>query len=109
MKYYISRKKIDSISKGVLLICIGLLLYTGAWWPGIIFAIGLWVAVRQYLSGRKYDLMLTLMLCGGCAIFTLSFIILMPLFLIGSGVYLIGREYFLSDRIHLERKNSEWS
>ena len=50
-----SKRKSNAIANGVFLAAIGVLLYTNLWWPGILIAIWLSLATRQFLSQRTYD------------------------------------------------------
>ncbi len=97
MKFpYLSKRKADNISNGVFLILLGILFYTKAWWPGILFAIGLTFALRQYLTGRRLDFFVTTLfiaLLGFITLIGLAFSFLFPLLFIGSGIYLLSREY----------------
>jgi len=42
----------SAISGGIFLICLGVLLYTGWWWPGIMFAIGLSGGAELIFRGK---------------------------------------------------------
>lgn len=91
------KRKADAISNGVFLILLGLLFYTQQWWPGLLFALGLSFAIRQYLTGRRVNFFITLMLLGLLGILTLAsqmFSLLFPILFIGLGVCLIGKECF---------------
>ncbi len=91
------KRKADAISNGVFLILLGLLFYTQQWWPGLLFAIGLSLAIRHYLTGRRVNFFITLMLLGLLGVLTLAgqmFSLLFPILFIGLGVYLIGKECF---------------
>ena len=50
-----SRKRALTFSAILFLISLIALLITGNWWPGIMLAVGLPFALRQYLMGRSYD------------------------------------------------------
>lgn len=89
------KRKADMISNGVFLILLGSLFYTGQWWPGILFAVGLTFALRQYLTGRRWDFFVTLVLMGILGVLTLAgkaFSFLFPILLIGAGLYLVMKE-----------------
>ena len=56
----ICRKKIKILSFSLFLVGVAVLCYTGGWWPGIMLAIGLPLALKQYLLGKTYDTWITL-------------------------------------------------
>lgn len=89
------KRKADTLSNGVFLILLGFLFYTGQWWPGILFALGLTFAIRQYLTGRYLDFILTIVVIGLLGAITLAghvFSVFFPLLFIGAGIYLIAKE-----------------
>lgn len=95
----LSRSKADMIGNGVFLISLGGLFYTQWWWPGILLAIWASLAVRQALTKRHQDLLLTSILLASLffvAFFKLSWDLLMPVLFVMAGCYLIFREYFSS-------------
>jgi hypothetical protein len=92
------KRKADVISNGVFLILLGYLFYTGQWWPGILFALGLTFAIRQYLTGRRLDFFLTVVVVGILGVITLAghiFSSFFPLLLIVGGIYLVAKETLL--------------
>jgi hypothetical protein len=92
------KRKADIISNGVFLILLGYLFYTGQWWPGILFALGLTFAIRQYLTGRRLDFFLTVIVVGILGVITLAghiFSSFFPLLLIAGGLYLVAKETLL--------------
>lgn len=91
-----SRRKVEAISNGVFLICLGILFYTKWWWPGILIAVWATFGTRQVLTGRYQDLLLTSILLLSLfvvAFFNLSWDLLMPVLFVISGGYLIFREF----------------
>ena len=96
MKFFIlPKRKADTISNGVFLILLGCLFYTGQWWPGILFALGLTFAIRQYLTGRRLNFFITIVLVGVLGVMTLAgqaFSLLFPILFIGAGLFLIAKE-----------------
>ncbi len=95
------KRKADTISNGVFLILLGFLFYTGQWWPGILFALGLTFAIRQFLTGRQLDFLLTIVVIGLLGAITLAghvFSIFFPLLFIGAGIYLVAKEVILFKR-----------
>src|SRR5262245_22916953 len=89
------KKKAYAISNGVFLILLGLLFYTGQWWPGILFVIGATFAIRQYLIGHRIEFLITLILIALLGIFSLTghaTSLLFPFGLIVLGLCLIIKE-----------------
>lgn len=92
------KRKADTISNGVFLILLGVLFYTGQWWPGILFALSLTFAIRQYLTGRRLDFLLTIVIIGVLSVVTFAgqiFSSLFPVLLIAAGIYFIAKETLL--------------
>lgn len=95
-----SKNKSDAISNGLFLISLGGLFYFNFWWPGILLSIWVLLAVRQFLTGRKFDLILTSIVLLGLflvAYFNINFAHLMPALFILGGLYVILREYFYTE------------
>ena len=95
------KRKADAISNGIFLILLGFLFYTGQWWPGILFALGLIFAIRKFLTGQRKHFFLIVAAMGLIGILTLNHHItslFTPILLVGLGIYLIGRECFSSSR-----------
>jgi hypothetical protein len=46
------KRRASAISGSIFLICLGILLYTGWWWPGIMFAIGLAACAELVFRGK---------------------------------------------------------
>ena len=101
----LSKRKTEAISNGVFLIALGILFYTNAWWPGILLAIWATLALRQYFSGRVYDLIISSVILIG--LFLITWSILMPVLFVVGGIYIIFREYFFSGATDEEDKSEE--
>lgn len=100
-----SKKKADAISNGVFLIGLGILIYSEAWWPGILVALWATLAVRQYFTGRIYDLFLTTIFLWGLfvvVLLKLNWAVIIPVLLILGGIHLIFREYCVAEGIEDE-------
>lgn len=96
----LSKRKADAISNGIFLIGIGILLFTNAWWPGILLIIWVTLATRQYLTGRIYDLIITTIILVGFSltiIFKIDLSVIVPVLLILGGIYIIFREYCVAE------------
>jgi hypothetical protein len=102
----LSKRKADAICNGIFFILLGILIYTNAWWPGILIAIGATFALRQYLTGRMVDFFITLSILAIIVLITfagLAFSILLPVLFVLGGAYVIFREFFLREIIRFER------
>lgn len=90
-----SHRKAVSISAGVFLICLAVLSLTGYWWPGILLAIGIFAALKEFLRGRYYDLLLSILIFGGLfAVFTLNagWAVIVPVLFTIGGIWILFRE-----------------
>ena len=92
------RRRASSISGGIFLISLGILLFTGWWWPGIMFALGLAGGAELVFQGKTLRGIGTLLFF--CAIPIIVWIIqevtvpwgvIGPLVLIGIGVIILAR------------------
>lgn len=95
-----TKRKAEALSNGVFLICLAVLFYTGFWWPGILLAIWLMLVVRQYLTGRMYDLAISSAILLSLFVinyFNINWTLLMPALFIIGGVYIIFREYYYTE------------
>jgi len=96
-KQITSEKKAHSLSFALFLIGLAILTLTKYWWPGIMLAIGLPLAFRQYLLGRHYDMIISLFVFLGVFItvqFSISWEILLPILFTIGGIYIFIREFF---------------
>lgn len=103
----LSRGKIEAVSNGVFLIGLGALFYTGFWWPGILLVIWAMLAVRQLLSERKFDFVISTIILGGVFLisyFNLQWDMILPGVFVLGGIYLIVREYLYSEKDPEERR-----
>ncbi|KIC71913.1 hypothetical protein [Candidatus Protochlamydia amoebophila] len=110
MKFpYLSKRRADNISNGIFLILLGILFYTKMWWPSILFVLGITFGLRQYLMGRRLDFFVTVALVAVLGFITLigmAFSFFLPILLMGTGFYLIWREYsFHNGVVHLKRED----
>lgn len=105
-----SHKKANSISMGIFLICLGILVLTNTWWPGILLALWATVASRQYLEGRIYPALITTVVFVGLfvlALFRFYHEMLLPVLLVIAGIFLIIREYYFRKDTNGEEKSEE--
>jgi hypothetical protein len=105
-----SRKRAQILSTTLFLIGLAILSFTGVFWPGIMLITGLSVALRQFLLGRRYDMMVTLLVFIGTFItvqFDISWQVFLPtLFSIGA-IYLLFKEFCSPDETTEEEKEEE--
>lgn len=104
-----SKKKAKMISVCVFLIGLAILSYTGTWWPGIMLAFGIPLALKQYLLGRHYDVGITLFVFIGVFItvaFDISWQILLPVLFTIGGIYIFCRD-FVESNIPSEKEQEE--
>jgi hypothetical protein len=104
-KAMMSKRKADAISNGIFLICLAVLIYTGYWWPGILLALWVTLATRQYLTYRFYDLAITTILLLGLFVVTilnLNWTIIVPVLLVLGGIHIIFREYCVAEGVEDE-------
>lgn len=106
----LSKRKSDAISNGVFLIAIGILFYTNTWWPGILLAIWAALGLRQFLTGRIYDFIISSVILLGLfvvTVFKFNWSVLMPILFVVGGIYIIFREYFFAEDTNGEDKSQE--
>lgn len=93
----VSYRRAKALSSSFFLICLAILLVTDKWWPGILLAIGLPLSLRHLLLGRKYDMVLSLIIfVGGYFIsgYEIAWNILAPTILVIAAIYMLLREFF---------------
>lgn len=95
-RHLISAKKAKALCGALFLVGLAILSYTGAWWPGIMLAIGIPLALRQLFLGRAYDMLITLLVFTGVFVivqFDLEQRLLLPVIFIVAAIYLFFSEY----------------
>lgn len=105
-----SRKKAQALSTSLFLIGLATLIFTEAWWPGIMLIVGLPLALRQFLLGRTYDMMMTLLVFVGTFVtvqFDISWRIFLPILFTLGALYILFREFFGPDETTEEEKEEE--
>ncbi len=91
-----SRKKARVLSTVLFLLGIAALIFTENWWPGIMLAAGLPLALRQYLLGRVYDMYISLLVFVGTFItvqFDITWRVFLPILFTIGAIYVLLREY----------------
>jgi len=99
------RRKADAITGGILLIGLGVLLYTGWWWPGIMFVVGLSSGAGLIFRGKTAKGIGTLVLLWSIPIgiwiiqeAEIPWSLVGPMILIGVGVIVLVKAFFLRDK-----------
>ncbi len=105
-----SRKKAQALSTALFLFGLALLLLSDLWWPGIMLAVGLPLALRQYLLGRNYDMIVTLLVFVGTFVtvqFDISWRIFLPVLFTLGALYILFREFIAPEEITEEEKEED--
>ncbi|MCX6990745.1 MAG: hypothetical protein NTX49_06775 [Chlamydiae bacterium] len=95
----VSKKRAKAICSALFLVGLGIVGFTGNWWPGIMLAIGIPLALRQYLLRKPYDVFVTLLIFVGVFVtaqFNNSWNIIMPVMFTVGGIYVFFRDYIES-------------
>ena len=98
----VSRRRAKVLSFAIFLIGLAIVSYLNIWWPGIMLAIGIPLAMRQYLLGRHYDMLVSIFVFVGVFItvqFNVSWQIVLPVLFTLGGIYLLFREFIESTEI----------
>lgn len=105
-----TKRRAKAISLALFLIGLAILTYTHAWWPGIMLAIGIPLALRQYLLGRRYDMAISLFVFVGVFLtvqFNISWEILLPVLFTLGAIYVFFREYIESKETPLAEEEED--
>lgn len=92
-----SKRKAQALSTSLLLIGLAVLVFTQNWWPGIMLAVGLPLALRQFLLGRTYDTVTSLLVFVGTYVtveFDISWQLFLPILFTLGAIYILFREFF---------------
>lgn len=101
MKYVVlPKRKADALSNAALLAGLAILFWSQTFWPGILLVVWVWLAIRQYLTSRKWDLMITSIILLGLFVvsfFGINLSALLPVLFAVGAIYIVFREYFFAD------------
>ncbi len=92
----VSQKRAKTLSSALFLIGLAIVSLTNNWWPGMMLVIGIPLALRQYLLGRNYDALLSLVIFTGTFIiagFDVSWEVILPILFILAALYILIREF----------------
>lgn len=106
----VCRRKAKVLSFAFFLIGLVVLSYTQVWWPGIMLAIGLPLALKQYLAGKRYDVVITLFVFIGVFVtvaFDIQWEILLPVLFTIGGIYILCRDFLESSCIAEDEKEED--
>ena|SRR3990167_7468403 len=95
-----SRKRAHVISIALFLFFLIGLIITDNWWPGIMIAIGIPLAIQQYLLGRTYDAMISILVFVGTFVtvqFDISWKIFLPILFSLGAIYILFKEFFIEE------------
>ena len=110
MHRLVSKKRAKILSVVLFLIGLAIVSYLGAWWPGIMLAVGIPVALRQYLLGRHFDMWVSLFVFIGVFVsvqFNASWEVILPVLFALGGIYILFREYLESKEEPLEEEEED--
>ncbi|MDN3506563.1 MAG: hypothetical protein P0S96_04975 [Simkaniaceae bacterium] len=108
-KPVLMRKRAKIVALIVFLLALIIITFLGTWWPGIMLAVGLPLAILQYLQGRMYDMCVSLFVFVGAFItvqFNIKWEIFLPVLFAIGGIYIFFREFIYS-RSEEEEKMEE--
>ncbi len=104
------QRKASGISFGIFLICLGILIITGWWWPGIMFAIGLSSGAELVFRGKVARGIGTLVFFSAIPIIVwlvqevdIPWEMVGPMILIGIGVIVLVKAFYLGGQEETER------
>lgn len=106
VKHLASKKRAKALCLALFLVGLAILSYLNTWWPGIMVVIGIPLAIRQYLLGKRYDVGVTLFVFLGTFVivqFDISWRILLPVIFTIGAIYIFCKE-FLEPEPETERE-----
>ncbi|MFA9407169.1 MAG: hypothetical protein ACERKX_15270 [Anaerolineales bacterium] len=94
----------DALSGGIFLISLGVLIFTGWWWPGIMVALGLSGGAGLIFRGRTREGISTLVFFIGIAVAVelirrtdISGVVIGSFILIGVGIIILAKAFLFRD------------
>jgi hypothetical protein len=95
----VSKKRTQNICGALFFVGLGVVGFIGQWWPGVMLAIGIPLALRQFFLRKFYDVIITLIICFGIVIFSsyeMSTKVILPIMFIIAGIYIFFRDFIES-------------
>jgi len=95
-----TRRKINGISAGLLLIGLGVISCIGWSWQGIMIVLGLSLASGLVFRGKNIEALITALIFIGIPVLAendLPWNIFAPMILIGSGIIVLGKALIVKD------------
>jgi len=92
-----SKRKAQSLSFALFLIGLAINTYFKLWWPAIMLTIGIPIALKQYLVGKRFDMVISLIVFLGTFItvqFDIKWEIVLPVLFTIGGLYVFFKEFF---------------
>ncbi len=105
----LSHKKTSALCTALFLVGLALISFFDYWWPGIMLAVGIPLAIRQYLHGKHTDVVVTLLVFLGVFItvqFNIPWKLLLPILFVVGAIYIFFRD-FLESREESEVEREE--
>jgi len=110
MKALISNHRAKAISTALFFIGLAIVAFRGSWWPEIMLVIGIPLAIRQLLTGRLWDMGISIVVFGGVFFFSdynLSWNIVLPVIFIIAAIFILGREFLQGRPLTEEEQDSD--
>lgn len=105
-----SKKKAQALSTALFLLALVVPVVTEVWWPAIMLVVGLPLALRQFLLGRNYDMVVTLLVFVGTFVtvqFDISWRVFLPVLFTLGAIYILAREFFGPDETTEEEQEEQ--
>lgn len=105
----VCHKKAKQIAFALFLVGIVFLSLQGDWWPGIMLAIGIPLAVKQFFLGKRYDVAVTAFVFLGVFVtvqFEIEWKVFLPVLFTIGGIYILFRD-LLEESTLTERETEE--
>ena len=105
-----SRKKAGSLATVLFLIGIAILFYTKIWWPAIVLVIGIPLALKNYLLGKTFDFIISIVVFFGIFItvqFKIPWDFLLPALFILGAIYILYRDFIYKPPLHENEKERD--
>ena len=96
-KPIMSKRKALSLSFVLFLVGLAINTYFKMWWPSIALTVGIPLALRQYLLGKRFDMFISLIVFLGIFItvqFSIKWEIVLPVLFTLGGIYIFFKEFF---------------